>query len=38
MELQQLMEGLEEAGVAGMSSAYLPGSCDIDVITQEDRQ
>lgn len=32
------MEGLEEAGVAGMSSAYLPGSCDIDVITQEDHQ
>lgn len=38
MEVQQLMEGLEEAGAAGMSRAFLPGSCDIGVTTQEDHR
>lgn len=36
--MQQLMEGLEEAVAAGVSRAFLPPSCDIGVITQEDHQ
>lgn len=38
MEVQQLKEGLEEAGAAGMSRAFLPGSCDIGVTSQDDHQ
>lgn len=36
MEVQQLMVGLQEAGAAGMSCAFLSVYCDIGVITQED--
>lgn len=38
MEVQQLMEGLEEAGAAGMSCAFLPGSCNTGVTTEEHHQ